>query len=76
VLQYAPTHLDKQGNWILARVRYRYRHRLTRLEIDGTMRQFFRLERDSIVHWEIVHDVQRMAAFFDLSANIARLNTA
>jgi hypothetical protein len=75
VLEYAPELLSKRHEWIMARVRYRYQHRLTGLEIDGTMRQFMRLDRGRVVHWEIVHDVQRMAAYFDLSARVARLDT-
>lgn len=75
VLEYAPTHFLVNDGWILVRVRYRYQHRLARLEIDGTMRHFWRLDGDKIVHFEIVHDVQRMGAYFDLSAR-AVLDTA
>ncbi|HWB45991.1 MAG TPA: hypothetical protein VG900_11170 [Hyphomicrobiaceae bacterium] len=76
VLEYAPETFLKRNGWIVARVRYRYQHRVARLEIDGTMRHYWRLNGDRIVHFEIVHDVQRMAAYFDLSAARLRLDKA
>lgn len=55
------------GFWYFSRVRYRYRHRVSRLIIEGTMRQKWGLVGAKIAHLEIFHDSDRMRAFYDVA---------
>ena len=53
---------------MLSRVAFRYRHRASGLEVDGTMRHKWRFVGDKIAHFELFHDSPRMHAFYNLAA--------
>ena len=55
------------GFWYFSRVHYRYRHRVSGLVIDGTMRQKWGFVGTKIAHCEIFHDSDRMRAFYDVA---------
>ena len=57
-----------KGLWVQSRVLYRYRHRASGMEVDGTMRHKWRFVGDEIAHFELFHDSPRMHAFYNLAA--------
>lgn len=57
-----------KGLWLQSRAHFRYRHRTTGMEIDGTMRHKWRFVGDEIAHFELFHDSQRMRAFYAMTA--------
>jgi hypothetical protein len=61
------------GFWYFSRASFRYRHRVSRLIIEGTMRQKWGLVGARIAHFEIFHDSDRMRAFYDV-AGLAACN--
>jgi ketosteroid isomerase-like protein len=56
------------GIWLQSRVAFRYRHRATGWDVDGTMRHKWRFVGDEIAHFELFHDSPRMHAFYNLAA--------
>lgn len=54
--------------WQQCRVRYRYVHKRTGMDIDGTMRHDLRIDGDRVVQFMVSHDAERMGAFFQLVA--------
>ena len=44
-----------------------YRHRATRLDVDGQMRHKWLFIGDEIAGFELFHDARRMRAFYDLA---------
>jgi ketosteroid isomerase-like protein len=59
------------GLWHYSRVRYRYRHHVSRMVIDGTMRHKFAFVGNKIAHFELFHDAHRMRAFYDMAGLVA-----
>jgi ketosteroid isomerase-like protein len=57
----------RSGFWYHTRVRYLYRHHVSGLVIDGTMRHKWGLVGDKIAHFELFHDAARMRAFLDMA---------
>lgn len=50
------------------RIRYRYRSRITRDEIEGTQRHIWSVRQGAITSFKVVHDADRLAAFFEMTA--------
>lgn len=57
-----------KGLWLQSRVLFRYRHRASGMEVDGTMRHMWRFVGDEIAHFELFHDSPRMRAFYAMTA--------
>jgi len=71
VVDYETLSVIVRPGWIDCRVRYHYRHRKTRMEIDGTKRHQWRVVGGKVVRFDIIHDARRFGAFLDLAARIA-----
>src|SRR6478735_7622873 len=71
VVDYQTVGMTVRADWIDCRIQYHYRHHKTRMEIDGRMRHLWRVVGGKIVRLDIIHDVKRMGAFFDLAARSA-----
>jgi ketosteroid isomerase-like protein len=56
------------GLWLHSRAYFRYRHRASRMEVDGTMRHKWLFVGDEIAHFELFHDSPRMRAFYAMVA--------
>jgi len=67
-IEYVPLQITASGQSFHSRVRFRYRHKATGLEYDGTMRHVWRVEGDRIVRFEEFHDAERVRTFFQLLA--------
>jgi len=67
-LEYRPVHIDDAGDVSHSLVRYRFRHKRTGYEIEGTMRHVWTIEGDQIVRLEEFHDTPRVSTFFELLA--------
>ncbi len=52
--------------WLYFGVDYKYVHRATGMDIDGTMRHNCCMLGGRIVRVEVIHDTARMAAFLDM----------
>jgi ketosteroid isomerase-like protein len=65
-LSYHPIGIVSQGIAFHSQVRFHYRHKLTGLEYDGTMRHVWRVKGDQIMRFEEFHDSERVRAFFKL----------
>ncbi len=68
VVDYGTTQIYESDGRMDCRVRYQYRHRMTGMEIDGTMRHVWNVVDGKIVSFEVIHDARRMGAFFELAA--------
>lgn len=75
-IEYKPIQITSQGISFHSQVRFHYRHKLTGLEYDGTMRHVWRVKGDRIVRWEEFHDIERVRVFFQLLAQAMALRTA
>jgi ketosteroid isomerase-like protein len=67
-LAYKPIQITSHGISFHSQVRFHYRHKLTGLEYDGTMRHVWRVKGDRIVRWEEFHDIERVRVYFRLLA--------
>jgi ketosteroid isomerase-like protein len=65
-LEYKPIQITSQGISFHSQIRFHYRHKLTGLEYDGTMRHVWRVKGDRIVRWEEFHDIERVRVYFQL----------
>jgi ketosteroid isomerase-like protein len=65
-LTYKPIQITSNGISFHSQVRFHYRHKLTGLEYDGTMRHVWRIKGDRIVRWEEFHDIERVRVYFRL----------
>jgi ketosteroid isomerase-like protein len=54
--------------WVQSRALFRYRHRATGMEVDGSMRHVWRFDGDEIAYFELFHDSPRMRAFYAMTA--------
>jgi ketosteroid isomerase-like protein len=70
VIAYLTLSTAERGEWVDCRVRYHYRHKRTRMEIDGHMRHRWLLLDGKIVRFDVIHDARRMGAFFELAAQV------
>jgi len=68
VLEFRLLHDAPRGRYLQCRIRYHYRHRRTGMRIDGTMRHVWRVVGGRVERFEIVHDAERMGAYFELTA--------
>ena len=59
--------LRTEGILLVSTVAFRYRHRATRLDVDGQMRHKWLFIGDEIAGFELFHDARRMRAFYDLA---------
>lgn len=76
-LEYVPLQIRADGDTCYSRVRYHYRHKVTGLEIEGTMRHVCRVAVDQITRFEEFHDAERVRTFMRLaSRSIARRSAA
>jgi ketosteroid isomerase-like protein len=67
VVRFQPVQIVRDdAAWLRCGVRYHYVHRATGMDIDGTMRHNCRMRDGRIERLEIVHDMARMSAFFDM----------
>jgi ketosteroid isomerase-like protein len=57
-----------KGLWVQSRAHFRYRHRASGMEVDGTMRHKWLFVGDEITHFELFHDSPRMRAFYKMAA--------
>lgn len=67
-LEYVPVSITAEGEHLHSRIRFRYRHKATGLEYDGTMSHVWRVEGARIVRFEEFHDAERVRTFFALVA--------
>jgi len=67
-IEYVPLQITAEGESFHSRVRFHYRHKVTGLEYEGTMRHVWRVEGDKIVRFEEFHDAERVRSFFRLLA--------
>lgn len=67
-IEYVPLHITAEGESLHSRIRFRYRHKASGLEYDGTMRHVWRVEGDKIVRFEEFHDAERVRTFFAMVA--------
>lgn len=74
--EYRPIQITSHGISFHSQVRFHYRHKMTGLEYDGTMRHVWRVKGDRIERWEEFHDIERVRAFFKLLAQAIVLQTA
>lgn len=65
-LEYKPIQITSHGISFHSQIRFHYRHKLTGLEYDGTMRHVWRVKGDRIVRWEEFHDIERVRVYFQL----------
>jgi ketosteroid isomerase-like protein len=56
------------GVWMQSKVAFRYRHRASGWDVDGTMRHKWLFVGDEIAHFELFHDSPRMHAFYEMAA--------
>lgn len=54
------------GSECVFRIQYRYRARDTGLDIEGSQRHAWRVKDNEIVAFTVMHDAQRLGAFFGL----------
>ena len=67
VERFQPMQITRDDDaWLHFGVKYKYVHRATGMDIDGTMRHNCRMRGGRIERLEIIHDMARMAAFFDM----------
>lgn len=67
VARFQPVQITRDDDaWLHFGVKYQYVHRATGMDIDGTMRHNCRMRGGRIERLEIIHDMARMAAFFDM----------
>lgn len=57
------------GTECVFRIQYRYRARDTGLDIEGSQRHAWRVKDNEIVAFTVMHDAQRLGAFFGLSGH-------
>lgn len=67
-LEYKPIQITSHGISFHSQVRFHYRHKMTGLEYDGSMRHVWRVKGDRIVRWEEFHDIERVRVYFRLLA--------
>jgi hypothetical protein len=73
VQEFDPVGLTSDGIWHYSRVRFRYRHHVSRLVIAGTMRQKFGFVGERIAQYDLFHDAHRMRAFYNLATHAASI---
>lgn len=71
-LEYVPMRITAEGEHLHSRISFRFRHKATGLEYDGTMRHVWRVEGDKIVRFEEFHDAARVRTFFAMVAQALR----
>ena len=71
-LEYELVQITAEAESFHSRVRFRYRHKASGLEYDGSMRHVWRIEGGKIVRFEEFHDAQRVRAFFAMVAQAAQ----
>lgn len=69
-LEYRPKFYSDDSSVFHSQVRYRYRHKKTGYEIEGTMRHIWHVDGDQVVQLEEFHDSPRLQAFFELLAEL------
>jgi ketosteroid isomerase-like protein len=57
------------GIWLQSRAVFKYRHRASGWDVDGTMRHKWRFVGDEIAHFELFTDSPRLRAFYNLAAS-------
>jgi ketosteroid isomerase-like protein len=67
-LEYKPIQITSHGISFHSQVRFNYRHKVTGLEYDGSMRHVWRIKGDRIIRWEEFHDIERVRVYFRLLA--------
>lgn len=60
-----------EGDVVVGRVEYQFRHKITGEEIDGVMRHVIEVRDGLIVHLKEYHDIERIRAFMRLVAYAA-----
>lgn len=70
-LHYRPMKITSNRNDFHSQVKFHYRHKLTGLEYDGSLRHVWRMAGHQIVRFEEFHDAERVRAFFSLLAIVA-----
>jgi hypothetical protein len=58
--------IAQRGERLACRIRYHYRDKISRIEIDGSMRHEWAVVGGKIVAFEVIHDWKRMSAYFEL----------
>lgn len=67
-IEYRPIQITSEGIAFHSQVRFHYRHRVTGLEYEGSMRHVWRIQGDQITRFEEFHDTERVRAYFQLLA--------
>jgi uncharacterized protein len=66
IIDYTPVSTTRHGDRFHTVVHYRFRHRETGLDIDGTTRHVVQIEKGKIMRFDEYHDTDRIRAFFRL----------
>lgn len=67
-IEYRPIQITSEGISFHSQVRFHYRHKVTGLEYEGSMRHVWRIQGDQITRFEEFHDAERVRAYFQLLA--------
>jgi ketosteroid isomerase-like protein len=68
VEEFALQRVTTKGVWVRSSVAFRYRHRISGMAVDGTMRHKWLFLGDEIAHFELFYDSPLMRAFYKLAA--------
>jgi uncharacterized protein len=66
IVDYTPVSTTRHGGRFHTVVHYRFRHRETGLDIDGTTRHVVQIDSGRIARFDEYHDTDRIRAFFKL----------
>jgi len=67
VQQFKLQQVTAVGVCVQSRAFFKYRHRVSGMEVDGTMRHVWRFAGDEIADFELFHDSPRMRAFYAMT---------
>lgn len=70
VVDYQAGYVTPREGCFTCPIRYHYRHKRSGMEIDGTMRHVWHVREGKVLRFEVVHDAERMGAFFELTATV------
>lgn len=69
VLNFHITNAVPSGADCVFRIQYSYRARESGLDIEGSQRHMWRVKDNEIVSFTVMHDAQRLGAFFGMSGH-------
>jgi ketosteroid isomerase-like protein len=66
VIEYRPLKIQCTDGLSISRAKIHYVHKATGLSYEATARNIWRIEGDRIRSFEVIHDAQRLRAFFEM----------